>query len=297
MPSRSSNASVRAPWLPRLLNYSIVRMVVAVFATAIAGGLTMSFVSELDNGRFHDGWPEICGVLAIYLTYAMYVRLVEKRPVSEMSAAGAPKELAAGLLVGGGMVCAAIACLALLGAYKFTDVNVVGQGLIVGLAKMSFVGVFEEVLSRAIVLRLIERSLGSLAALVISSLLFGLAHLPGDSSGALPVLIAVVAGALFGAGYLATRRLWLCTGLHVGWNFTLGHLFSITVSGHPSMGLLAGSLTGPTWLTGGAYGLEGSIFTLLVLLLVGGLMLRRARALAHLIAWRPRKKEAWADGA
>ncbi len=263
-------------------------MVVACFATAIAGGLTVSFVSEVGNHRFHEGWPEVFGVIAIGFAYALYVRLIEKRPVSELSAAGAPKELAAGLLVGGAMVGAVIGCLVLLGAYRFDGVNAVGVSLIVGLAQMSFVGVFEEVLSRAIVFRLVERSLGSYAALAISSLLFGLAHLPGESSGALSVLIAVAAGAFFGAGYMATRRLWLCTGLHIGWNFALGYLFSITVSGHPSQGLFAGSLTGPTWLTGGAYGLEGSIFTLLALLLVGGLLWRRARSAGQLIAWRPR---------
>jgi hypothetical protein len=279
---------VRTPWLRRFLAYSIVRIVIATFATALAGGLTMAFVSELDNKRFHEGWPELCGVLAILFSYAIYVRLIEKRPVSELTFAGAPRELISGLLAGGALVSTAIGCLALLGAYTFTGLNAVGLGLIVGLAKMAFVGVFEEVLSRAIVFRLIERSLGSLAALAISSLLFALAHLPGDSSGALSVLIAVVAGALFGAGYLVTRRLWLCMGLHIGWNFTLGHLFSITVSGHPSEGLLAGSLNGPSWLTGGAYGLEGSVFALLVLSLAAALLLRRARSIGHWIAWRPR---------
>ena len=287
MPNPSSNGSVHAPWLRRLLNYSLVRMVVAIFATALAGGLTMAFVSELDNKRFHEGWPELFGVLAILFSYAIYVRWIEKRRVSELSFAGAPGELMTGLLVGAVMVSTAIGCLALLGAYAFTGFNAVGLGLVVGLAKMAFVGVFEEVLSRAIVFRLIERSLGSLAALLISSMLFGLAHLPGGSSGALSELIAVVAGALFGAGYLVTRRLWLCMGLHIGWNFTLGYLFSITVSGHPSEGLLAGSLTGPTWLTGGAYGLEGSVFTLMVLTLVAALLLRRARSIGNWIAWRP----------
>lgn len=291
MSSASPSDAVRTPRLRRFLNYSIVRIVIATFVTALAGGLTMAFVGEFDNKRFHQGWPEFFGVLAILISYAIYVRWLEKRRVSELALAGAPQELAAGLLIGAAMVGTSIGCLALLGGYTFTGFNAVGMGLIVGMAKMSFVGVFEEVLSRAIVFRLIERSLGTLAALTISSLLFGLAHLPGDSSGALPVLIAIVAGALFGAGYLVTRRLWLCMGLHIGWNFTLGHLFSITVSGHPSEGLLAGTLTGPTWLTGGSYGLEGSVFALLVLALVAGLLLQRAKSMGHWIGWRPSVNE------
>lgn len=115
-------------------------------------------------------------MLAVMFSYAIYPRCVERRRVSELSVADASKELAAGLLIGGAMVSTANGCLALLGAYTVTGFTAVGLRLVVGLATMAFVGVFEKVLTRAIVFRLTESSLGTLAALVISSLLFGLAH-------------------------------------------------------------------------------------------------------------------------
>ncbi|MEO7404776.1 MAG: hypothetical protein ABIU95_14000, partial [Burkholderiales bacterium] len=69
-----------------------------------------------------------------------------------------------------------------------------------------------------------------------------------------------------GTAFLATRRLWLGIALHLGWNFTVGYVFSATVSGHDrAAGLLFGELRGPEWLTGGGFGVEGSAVTLLML--------------------------------
>jgi hypothetical protein len=79
---------------------------------------------------------------------------------------------------------------------------------------------------------------------------------------------------MFTAAYMLTRRLWLCIGIHAAWNYTLGSIFSIAVSGNQSSaGLINGTLTGPDWLTGGAYGLEASVGTLLVLIVLSAAFL------------------------
>ena len=67
--------------------------------------------------------------------------------------------------------------------------------------------------------------------------------------------IMLEAGVLLGAAYAVTGRLWLPIGLHIGWNFTEGSLFGMSVSGNAiDTGLLHGTLTGPPLLTGGAFG-------------------------------------------
>lgn len=268
-------------------------MIIAIFATALAGGLTTAFVGEAAGGRFHDGWAEACGALASLAGYALYVRLLERRPVAELAGSRAWAETAIGLVGGASMVAAVIGVLALAGVYRFGGVDAAQAtpgALAIGFAQMAFVAVLEELLTRAIVFRLIERVLGSWAALSLSSLLFGLGHLPGNSHATvLSFAIVVIAGAFFCAAYMATRRLWLCIGLHAGWNFTLGRVFSIAVSGHPpTPGLLAGTLDGPSWLTGGDYGLEASLLTFLVLAGVGAWLLRRALSLGRVVAWNAR---------
>jgi hypothetical protein len=131
------------------------------------------------------------------------------------------------------------------------------------------------------VFRIAEQSLGTWAALAISSLLFGLAHLPGEGASVLAIVITVVAGALFAAAYLLTRRLWLGIGIHIAWNYTLGSIFSIAVSGREAKGLLHGTVSGPDWLTGGAYGLEASVLNLIVLATAAAYLLRKAWTKGH----------------
>lgn len=276
--------------LRRLLDFSLVRVVIALFATALAGGLTAQFLSDHTQGTLHAGWPSVGGAIAALLAYAAYVRLVERRPLSELGWRAAPAELGLGLAGGAALVALTVAGLALMGVYRFEAIHADAEGLKATLGQMIFVGVFEELLMRAILLRILERSLGSWPALALSSALFGLAHLPGSSASVLAVAVAVVAGGMLGAAYLATRRLWLCIALHTGWNFTLGSLFSIAVSGHERQaGLIAGSLVGPDWLTGGPYGLEASALALVVLLAAGVWLLWLAVSRGHLVAWRDRQ--------
>ena len=66
--------------------------------------------------------------------------------------------------------------------------------------------------------------------LCLSSVLFGLAHLPGDSSTSLSIFITVVASILLTAAYMSTGRIWLSIGIHIGWNYTLRTIWSIAVS-------------------------------------------------------------------
>lgn len=284
MPAASSR-------LRRLLDFTIVRLFIALFATALAGGLTAQFVSDQTRGgSLNAGWPSLCGALAALAAYALYVRLVERRSPAELALRPAPAETGVGLAAGAALVALVVGGLAMLGNYRFEAFNAGAPGLVAAFAQMLFVGTFEELLMRAVLMRLLERSLGSWAALGLSSLLFGLAHLPGNGAGSLAMLIAVVAGAMLGAAYLATRRVWLCLALHVGWNFTLGSVFSIAVSGHErSVGLVTGRLEGPAWLTGGAYGLEASVLTLVLLLgcTVGLLALAMSRG--HLVNWAARE--------
>ena len=274
----------------RILDLTIVRIVLALFTTALAGGLTQACVSGLTHGRWHDGWPDACGALAALAGYALYVRLVERRPVVELGGRGALAEIAAGLAGGAALVGAVVGGLALVSVYRIDGANAVGSGLATGFAQMLFVGVLEELLMRVVLFRLLERSLGSWAALVISSALFGLAHLPGNGVGTLAVAVAVAAGVLLGAAWLATRRLWLCAALHVGWNFTLSDVFPVAVPGHErTVGLVEGHLLGPDWLTGGACGLEASAIALVVLAAAGAWLLSHAMARRRLVAWGARR--------
>lgn len=273
----------------RLLHFPLTKIVLASLLVVASAGLVFSLAKAIASKEARIIWPEMLAALAVLLTYLAYVRYVEKRPATELSRLKALPELGAGLLIGAAMVAAEIGILYAFGLYEMTGLNDWTMKLMQPLAVMMFVGVIEEVIGRGIIFRITEESLGSWAAIVISALLFGLAHIPGEGAGVLAIGNTVVAGAFFAAAYMLTRRLWLCIGIHVAWNYTLGSIFSISVSGNESTGFLIGKLTGPEWLTGGAYGLEASLLTLMTLVVVGGWLFRMAHARGHFLASSKRR--------
>lgn len=121
----------------------------------------------------------------------------------------------------------------------------------------------EEALLRGYPLQTMTRAgLFALGA-VITSLAFAALHIsnPNFQLG-LAVFNLAIAGMWFAVAYWRTRSLWFPLGIHWAWNWALGSLFGLPVSGlteiapHP---LLRGVDLGPAWLTGGGYGVEGGI--------------------------------------
>ena len=128
----------------------------------------------------------------------------------------------------------------------------------------------EEALLRGYPLQTMTRAgLFGLGA-VITSVAFAALHIgnPNFKLG-IAVLNLVIAGIWFAVAYWRTRSLWFPLGIHWAWNWALGSLFGLPVSGiteiapHP---LLRGVDLGPAWLTGGGYGVEGGIAGTVVLI-------------------------------
>ncbi len=88
------------------------------------------------------------------------------------------------------------------------------------------IGITEETIFRGYILQVLERRWGSAIALLLSSILFGLAHLQNPGETALEVVVIGLTGGLpYAAAYLMTRSLWLPIGLHCGWDFVADLLF------------------------------------------------------------------------
>lgn len=151
------------------------------------------------------------------------------------------------------------------------------------------IGLVEEMLLRGIVFRVVQESLGTWLALVVSSLVFGALHLVNDNITVLAIANTTAAGVVLAATFLLTGRLWLCAGMHAAMNFFQDGIFSMAVSGHGvKTGLLLTERSGPDWLTGGAFGIEGSAVDLAVVVLAsfGMLVLAHRRGRVVLPFWK-----------
>lgn len=134
------------------------------------------------------------------------------------------------------------------------------------------VGWVEELLFRGYWLQNLSEGLNIALGVVISSVIFALAHIgnPGFNLAALTGLF--LAGVFFAYSLLRAGNLWLPIGLHIGWNFFEGPIFGFQVSGMEAFRLIEHHVEGPDILVGGAFGPEAGL-VLLAALALGALLI------------------------
>jgi membrane protease YdiL (CAAX protease family) len=279
MENTLSMTTNKATLASRLMVNPLVRIVLGIVLTFAAVPLTMIIVSQLVAKPYRIMWPQLLAAVLVWFGYRFYVHRIEKRQPTELATQGMARQLGTGLLLGAGLVALTFTVLAALGAYQFGGVNAPSIRMLVPLAELVLVGMAEEMMFRGVIFGVTERSLGSKPAIVISALLFSLAHLPNEGVSALAIAVIAVYGVMQAALYMKTRRLWACIGTHIAWNYCISQVFSSTVSGHAATdGLLRGELVGNAMLTGGVFGVEGSLITLLLIAAAAAFLLRRAFA-------------------
>lgn len=259
----------------RIIHFPLIRILIALLFLGI--GLV---ILQIIATQFNNVWAlrafSIVAIVAVYWIYRGYVQVIERRPVSELAFSGALVELGGGLLVGALLFTIAIALLWLLGYYQVTGLNS-SAALITNLGLSLQSGFLEEVIFRGILFRILEEWLGTWLAMVISALFFGLAHIANPNATIISAAaIALEAGLMLAAAYLLTRRLWFAIGLHIAWNYTQGNIFGVAVSGNQVPGFLQSQLVGPPLLSGGSFGAEASVITVVVCLVAFAIFFMRA---------------------
>jgi membrane protease YdiL (CAAX protease family) len=203
-----------------------------------------------------------------FVVYILFVRAVERRPVTELSVSKALPEVSGGFFLGMALFAIVIATLAVSGHYR-----ILGFGnwiaLVQGLVSWFSGAIMEELLFRGFVFRVTQTAFGTWIAVAISAVLFGLVHAANPGSTVFSsIAVGLEAGVLLAIAYAVTNRLWLPIGIHTGWNYAEGTIFGTSVSGADVKStLLHGTLTGNPLLTGGAFGVEASIVAIPVCLI------------------------------
>jgi membrane protease YdiL (CAAX protease family) len=132
-------------------------------------------------------------------------------------------------------------------------------------AAMAFNTLAQEVLTRSYIFQTIKSQSNPVWAIVLTSLLFVAVHAGVYRGAILPAINVFAAGVLFAVAYHVTGNLWLPTAIHFMWNYLLGPVLGLVVSGqtHLRVGWQLFTVQGPSFFTGGAFGLEGGIITTL----------------------------------
>lgn len=281
-----------AGFLARAGHWAVVRVV--VFAVVLIVGLIASTLATNPlippaPSPLHHPLLLVRNLLSPALLLGLYiltVRWLERRGATELDLRPGAPQLLIGAAVGVVLMATVYLVLWSLGLAAFgpgTGLEGLGGGLAVAFAA----GVLEELLLRAVLFRILEEATGTTLAVAVSAVVFGLLH--AFNPGATPVstaAIAIEAGVLLALAYALTHNLWLAIGIHMSWNFAEGNLFGASVSGGaPAPSLVRATLSGPGLLTGGAFGPEASVVSVIVCLvasaIIAAMILRRG-------GWKPR---------
>ncbi|MCP1639189.1 CPBP family intramembrane glutamic endopeptidase [Streptococcus gallinaceus] len=241
-----------------------------IMAVGLASGSSLDSVTSTFTSLHFE---LICfGFVAAGLM--LWVKFVERRPISSLGffkvKRGILKEISLGWLVGTVLFSAAALLSYLLGGLTFVgvDFSVASIGFVLSLIPFWFIqGGTEELLTRGWLLPLTNRRTNLAVAVGVSSSLFGLMHLGNDHVTLISLLGLVLSGIFMALYMLKTDNIWGVAALHGAWNFTQGNLFGIAVSGQAagkSLLHFAVNAKSPEWISGGAFGTEGSLISCLV---------------------------------
>jgi membrane protease YdiL (CAAX protease family) len=249
------------------------------FVTAVLWFFVADIVARHSaQGLVADNWyPLVDQAVLVFLLMAGYGLMGlwfnrQLHPVSEQGLPlrkGWPREAGMGLAVGWGMALVCIIPMALTGALSivvFTDASAWGW-LAADIAFFALLALGEEVAFRGYAFQRFEQSVGSLGAALGFAAYYAIVQslLPGSSRAS--VAAAIVLSLLLSTAYLRTRALWLSWGLNFGWKASRALIFGLAVAGMDSHSpVIQGNPTGPFWISGGGFGLDGTWIAFLVLL-------------------------------
>jgi hypothetical protein len=167
-------------------------------------------------------------------------------------------------LAGIGATLGAIACF---GGYRVSGLALSGGSLAYYMPLWLVIGVLNGLAENLAVMGYplfrVARTVGWTPAILLIGLIFAAAHFGNPGENPMGIASVFLIGALMATTIWLTGDLWLSIGIHAGVVIAEDLVFSVPDSGVSYTGhLLASRLTGPSWLSGGDAGPEGSALAL-----------------------------------
>jgi membrane protease YdiL (CAAX protease family) len=164
--------------------------------------------------------------------------------------------------------------LRVVGVFRFGSIALQGPGTWGYAAAFALIflliGLQEEFHYRGYGLHTLSTGLGFWPAALLSTLYFAWSHLGNIAESPLGLLNIYVGGLLFCLLLRRTGSLWMPIGMHASWDWGQSFLYGVPDSGYLlPMHVFHSSVAGPSWLTGGAVGPEGSVLCTVLFVALG----------------------------
>jgi uncharacterized protein len=263
---QTSAPVIQQGWL-RVFLFLIVYLLFIFSGSFLLALALPNFFSNPANASY-SFYSSIATVFCISLLCVYFFRrVVDKNSFASLGFVwkGFGKEQFSGFISGMLLITtiATILWLMKLLEWFITDIDITGMLLV--FAVMMMVAIGEELVFRGYILNNLMLSMNKELALFVSALLFAVFHSLNPNFNLLAFINIFLAGILLGINYIFTRNLWFSIFFHFSWNFIQGPVLGFKVSGIELPALLQQNFSGGILLTGGVFGLEGSVLTSIVI--------------------------------
>ncbi len=263
-------------WLKALL-YFFAFLIVS-FAAQFLGATIIKFSLDLNTTELRSTLLQpkylhwmivIVGLtfLSILLITWVFMKFIEKKPLQSigLDIQNRSKDIMLGLILGFLLIAFGFVVLLTLGYLQIEGFSFDPLSTLTFVAILTFVALNEEIVMRGYILSRFMESMNRYIALAISALLFMLMHSMNPNLGLVPVINLFIAGIFLGISYIHTKNLWFPIALHFAWNFSQGPIFGFEVSGLKLQGIIQQEISGNPLITGGEFGLEGSLLVTILI--------------------------------
>ena len=175
--------------------------------------------------------------LSVIIPSLMLLKWVDKRPVTILGTGcyrGALRELIIGMAMGFILITITTLLLWLTGfaSFSFNGLSIdMFLYLLSCLVVLVISASYEEVLFRGYIFQSLLEGSSFWITLGIFALLFGAAHIGNTEVTVFTIAVTILAGVFLGTIYYKTRALWMCIGAHFMWNWSMGALYGMGISG------------------------------------------------------------------
>ena len=218
------------------------------------------------------------GYIVTILMYVLFVNKINKDKLNKIGLDNNFKTFFKGVLIGILSLALIIVPLILCGAIKYEGINNNVNWLFFGLYFGGYLiqSFMEELICRGFILHRLKEKLPIILAIIASILFFSVGHFnkmfdEGLLIGITGIINLILISLIFVVLTLKNNNIYGATGFHFIWNFALFSIIGLNLSGLDASNSIFKMKAVNGFLTGYSYGIESSIVSTIVLLLILGL--------------------------
>lgn len=272
---------IKRGWIRAALFFVVYILVFVSTGVLIGAAYGMSMVIKGSNSQPNTATMNnvvllslFAGSIMVILIAVLFRRFIDRQSWFSMGFAwkNFQQDAGVGFLLGPAILGAGSLILFVNHNLQWTDAAFSSTDFFMAVVLMLLIAISEEIVFRGYLLNNLMESMNKWVALLISALLFTIAHGTNPNINTLSVINLFIGGILLGVNYIYTKNLWFSICFHFSWNFLQGPILGYDVSGIALQSVLQQEVSGNPIITGGLFGFEGSILCSILTAITVGLL-------------------------